>query len=254
MPQLSIVMPYYRNPGMLARHYQEWSSSWADGFKKLVEVVIVDDGSPEPAAEVRRPFNLPEVQIWRVKENRPWHQHAARNIGAHVARGAVLMMTDMDHVIPEDVLAVMLTHSNHHTALTFGRVDAPADRPWTSQDWPSMAETKRPDGSLKPHVNSFCLTRSAYWRVGGYDEEYCGHYGTDGLFRRRLWRKLRPVHWPNQPLIRVDRSVIADASTTDWPRKEGRAAYFRRKIAREKAARGDADVIKTLKSPYEQVL
>jgi hypothetical protein len=108
MRRLSIVMPYYMNPGMLAHQYETWAAYPAD-LKERVDIVIVDDGSPvSPAADVPRPEGLPPLGIFRVLEDRPWHQHGARNLGAFVAKGPWLLLTDMDHVLPAESLARLL--------------------------------------------------------------------------------------------------------------------------------------------------
>lgn len=257
---LSIVMPYYRNPRMLARHLQLWRDDWPTSLKAQVEIVLVDDGSPsETAREVLQgqgTENLPALSLYRVTEDRLWHQHGARNLGAHVAKGDWLLMTDMDHMIPtstlEAALAILL-QANENAVLTFGRVDAPANTAWRPDDWREFKRSVREDGSLKPHVNSFVISHTAYWKLGGYDEELCGIYGTDGNFIKRMCRGCRVVHLHNSPLVRVDRDVIDDASTRDTARKEtpGRIEA-RAKILRDKylAKRG----IVSLDFPWERVL
>lgn len=253
MTPLSVVIPFYRNQGMLARQYAVWSFAWPRELKRQVEIVVVDDGSPESAVDVARPAGLPALSIYRVLEDRPWHQHGARNLGAHVAKGPFLLMTDMDHVIPAATLAAVLALADEGQVATFGRVDAPTGGAWRSTEWPTMARTVRPDGSLKPHVNSFALSRGLYWRVGGYDEDYCGVYGTDGVFRKRLYAAAKEMHLADAPLIRVSRDVIPDASTRDVARKEGRDPGTKKRIADDKRRRGVADQIKTLAFPWEKV-
>ncbi len=238
---------------MLARQYRVWSREWSQTLKDQVELVIVDDGSPEPAVDVDRPGDLPELAIYRVLEDRPWHQHGARNLGAHVARHPFLLMTDMDHVIPPDTLSEVLAANDKGRVFTFGRVDAPPDNVWGTAHWREMAPTTRGDGSLKPHVNSFAMSKALYWQVGGYDEDYCGHYGTDGLFRKRLYAAAREKHLAHAPLIRVSRDVIADASTRDVSRKIGRDPSMKKRIAEQKRARGATGHIRVLDFPWEQV-
>lgn len=261
-PVLSIVMPYYRNPGMLARQFQVWRHEWPHELKRQVDIVIVDDGSPEPADGVPIPNNyagysaaMPDVSIFRVKEDRPWHQHGARNLGAKVAAGRWLFMTDIDHVIPPQTLEAALAFcrcADRRDVMRFPRRDAPPGA-WRAEDFEAMAPTTRPDGSLKPHVNSFVVSRAHYWGIGGYDEDYCGIYGTDRLFRDRLFGA-SVVCDSAAPLIRVSRDVIADASTRGLARKEGRPAGAKKEIQRRKEAEGRADEITVLNFEWERVL
>ena len=241
MKSASLVMPYYKNPGMLAVHYQAWAA-WAPENKARLEVVLVDDGSPEGerAAEVERPAGLPDLRIFRVTDDRPWHQHAARNIGAHEAAHEWLILTDMDHLLPEATFVRLLAQKNKARVYTFGRLDAP-----------DLTPTLHPvRGTPKPHPNSFAMTRDLYWRVGGYDEDYCGLYGTDGLFKSRLYAEAQKRHLADCPLIRYPREVVADASTRDLARKEGRAHNEKKEAARRKAELGREGQILTLSMPY----
>lgn len=168
MRALSICIPYYRNPGMLAEQYRVWSG-YPDALKSRVEVVLVDDGSPDEAAlDVPRPDGLPDLRIYRVMEDRPWHQHGARNLAADRAGHPWLLLTDMDHVLPAASLAALLDVKEKAAIYTLARLDAPHMRPMLGKD-----------GRPKPHPNSFAMTRDLYWRIGGYDERLCGVYGTD---------------------------------------------------------------------------
>lgn len=201
-PALSIVQPYYRNPGMLAHQYALWAS-YPAALKAQIEIVLVDDGSPEPAADVPRPAGLPPLRIYRVLEDRLWHQHGARNLGATVAASSWLFMTDMDHELPTASLEALLraTASAGDRVFTFHRLDAPNLTP------------KLLHGAPHPHQNTFAVTKTRYWAAGGYDEDLCGFYGTDGYFLRRMVIGAEIVHLLDAPVVRYPREVIPDAST-----------------------------------------
>src|SRR4051812_27854987 len=112
MNRLSFVMPYYDNPVMLAHQYSVWAS-YPERLKKRIEIVIVDDGSQsEPASNVLRIDNLPSLSIYRVLIDKPWNQHGARNLGAKLAEGPWLFLTDMDHVLPSESLEHLLERRN----------------------------------------------------------------------------------------------------------------------------------------------
>ncbi len=262
--KLALVMPYYRNPRMLIRQLIVWRYEWSSEMKRDIEIVIVDDASPdETAAEaIKLPWDgdrtdLPSLSLYRVTHDRPWHQHGARNLGASVAIAPWLLMTDIDHVVPPSTLSEVLSllPLQRREVITFGRVDAPATLTWKADDWSEFARTVRADGSLKPHVNSFVVERNHFWKVGGYDEAYCGVYGTDIEFRRRLFdRRTNVRHLDHAPLIRVAREVIADASTRDFARKDKTDVPGKRRILAMKTARGERKVIKTLQFTWERVL
>lgn len=242
---ISLVMPFYLNSRMLALQYQGWSE-WPEDLKTWFRVILVDDGSPEPAAVVERPDGLPEVQIYRVLEDRPWHQHAARNLGAHIADDGWMLMTDMDHVLTAEAaqaLVKRIDRLDEDMVYTLHRVEADTGLPTLGRD-----------GKPKPHPNSFVLTRDLYWRIGGYDEDYCGVYGTDGLFKQRAFTVGQRGHLKHVALTRYWRELVADASTTTLARKEGRHEGAKAAIARAKWERGEEHEVKVLQFPWERVL
>lgn len=242
---LSLVMPYYLNPEMLALQYGIWAQ-WPAAEKAQFEIIIVDDGSPIPAIDVPRPDGLPALSIYRVLEDRPWHQHAARNLGAHVAKGPWLLLTDMDHVLTRTAahsLYRRLGKLDAGTAYFLHRVEADTGEP-----------TIGSNGAPKPHPNSFVMTRDLYWRAGGYDEDYCGIYGTDGLFKARLFEEAKRGFLKHVPLVRYWRDILPDASTSTLPRKEGRDPGAKQAVLAAKAAQGRAGQVTVLNFPWERVL
>lgn len=242
---LTLVMPFYDNSSMLALQYRTWLA-WPGKLRNRLRVVIVDDGSPtSPAANVPRPYGLPELEIYRVTEDRPWHQHAARNLGASVAPDGWMLLTDMDHVLPPESAAMLFK------AMDRGGLDEDAvymlDRVEADTGEPTLGR----DGKPKPHPNSFVMTRAMYWRIGGYDERACGIYGTDRMFRERAFAVADRGHL-DIPLTRYWRDLIPDASTTTLPRKEGRDPAVKARVVSEIAASPDA--VLTLDFPWQRVL
>lgn len=235
---LTIAMPFYENQGMLAKHYANWLS-WPRNCG--LKIIIVDDGSPkERASDVPRPQCL-DIQIYRVLEDRPWHQHAARNLAMKMANGWTLL-TDMDHMLvdPAPLLEAM-PNLDPHKSYTLDRIEADTGKP-----------TLGKDGRPKPHPNTFLLTSDLYWKIGGYDEAYCGIYGTDKLFRNR--REKHPCGHLNVPLTRYWRDIEPDASTRTLPRKEGREAGAKAKVLADKIRRGEMNRVVTLDFPWERVI
>lgn len=243
---LTLISPYYMNPSMLRLQYAGWAS-WPGKLKARFRVILVDDGSPAPALAVPRPPGLPALRIFRVTEDRPWHQHAARNLGAHEAGEGWMLLTDMDHVLTEGAARLLFKHMDKGrldpgTIYMLDRIEADTGEP-----------TRGPGGQAKPHPNSFLVTRETYWRIGGYDEDLTGIYGTDSAFRHRAFTRATRGHL-EVPLTRYWRDLVPDASTTTLPRKEGRDPNAVKRVMAAKAARGEADVIKTLAFAWERVL
>jgi len=211
---LSLCLPFYRNPAMLSEQYRVLAS-YADAVKAQIEIVLVDDGSPEPAVDVPRPAGVPPLRIYRVLEDRPWHQHAARNLAASEAAGPWLLLTDIDHVLSAESAAALLKHLHHDVVYVFPRVHA-------RDGSPKLTSTGRPHA----HINSFALTKRRFWAIGGYDEDLVG-YGTDGFFRQRVNAAIRPVPLSDVTLIRYSPDVIGDAIT----QRDGLSAKAYRKAS-----------------------
>lgn len=236
-PQLSICMPFYTNSGMLALHYQAWAT-YPEALRAKVEIVLVDDGSPDAAVDVPRPVGLPTLRIYRVLEDRPWHQHGARNLAAHQAAAPWLFMTDMDHLLPASCLAQLLEQLDRDVVYTFHRLDAPTLTP------------KLLHGRPHPHQNTFAVRKARYWQAGGYDEDFCGFYGTDGYFLQRLYRGTSVVHLDAVHVVRYPREVVPDASTRA-DREAGRRMADRAAVRNQKTPGAPIPV---LQFPWEQVL
>jgi len=243
MPDIiTIIMPYYNNPSMLARHYIEWAA-WPEDLRNHFRFIIVDDCSqmPNRAVGVPRPREIAGlISIYWITKDKPWNQHGARNVGAHEALDGWLLLTDMDHMLVQiEAMKLVALRKVERFVYTFARIEANTG-----------LETRNSRGDLKPHPNSFFMTRERYWQIGGYDEDYCGIYGTDSLFRSRCapMGKL-PVY-----LVRYWRELVADASTNGLPRKEGRDPRAREKVLAHKRAVGREGKIATFLLPWERVV
>lgn len=204
---LSLVVTYYNQPAMLAEQARIWASYKADP-----EIIVVDDGSAVPAAAQPRSVG------YRVTQDTPWHQDGARNLGAHVATGEWLLFLDIDHAICADELAKVLDMLPKLAANT-------AYRPLRR-----LVDLAYP---LKPAANIWLIRRADFWRIGGYDERLCGHYGTDQEFIPRVRRTLavtdlavtldvyRRANIPDAATAGLDRSVVIPPKLSGPPKVLG---------------------------------
>ena len=201
-PLISVVFAYYENPSMLELQWTQ-ISKYPLALKQKIEVIVVDDGSPaKPASEVARPKNLPEHSIFRIDRDIRWNQDAARNIGAHEAVSPWLLLTDIDHVIPEETLFQLVDMDKDPSVFyTFSRIRFATGEPRES------------------HPNSYFMTKELYWEIGGHDEDFAGIYGKDFLFRKRAHRHTREVVLHDAPLARVGPTMVPDAGTRTISRK-----------------------------------
>ena len=221
MTPTTLVMAYYDNPTMLARHYDNILALPAQ-LRDLLSVVIVDDGSPRWPAQPPVDLGGVSVQIYRMRQDVRWNQDACRNVGVDHSETSWVLMTDIDHVVPELTWRTLLLRRwDARTVYTLGRVSAPEMDPY------------------KPHPNTWFMSRGTFERIGGYDERFAGYYGTDGDFRDRILVKNLKVTRLKENIIRIPRTVVADASTTTYLRKQPEDREAITRIKQERAALAD---------------
>lgn len=198
--RISLVVPYYDNPGMLQMQC-EFLSKLPEDIRTHLEFVVVDDGSPRwPAESYKCGVSM---QVWRIDVDVRWNQDAARNIGALHATHDWLFLTDIDHVPVPSIWDKLIKNKwDCNNVHRFERVSAPNMTPY------------------HPHPNTFFLHRSLYDTIGGYDERLAGYYGSDGDFVRRLEARAAGSIRLDLPIVRFGREVQPDASTTTYKRKE----------------------------------
>ena len=237
LPLVSVVFAYYENPEMLAMQWNQ-ISQYPESLKRVIEIVVVDDGSPNnPADKVARPSSLPPVSIFRILRDVRWNQDAARNIGAHEARAEWLLLTDIDHIVPKLTLQTVVTlNKNPSVFYSFPRIKYESNE------------------AREPHPNSYLMTKALYWGIGGHDEDYAGIYGKDFLFRKRALKYSHEILLEDAPLARVGTSVIADASSRTISREntlnQRSWGYLLQGLKAARLWRG----VQTLTEPYRRVV
>lgn len=203
MTPFTLVMAYYLSPRMLEQHIDLWRSLPGQ-IQQALHVRIVDDGSPRFSAEkvCSGISGLASFELYEMRQDVPWCQDACRNIGAKHASTQWLLLTDMDHLVPRETWERLMSGPLEPTTVyRFGRVSAPAMLPY------------------KAHPNSWAMSTQMFEAIGGYDERFCGLYGTDGRFKKDVERTAHRVEVLPEVLVRVPREVVPDASTTTLERK-----------------------------------
>lgn len=238
MTRFTLAMPFYSNPSMLRLHLETWAS-YPKALRDRFRFIIVDDASPNGPAEpvIRENPIDAEVQLYRIKRDVPWGWPAAKNIAMHEAPDGPALVTDIDHVLEpadaERLLAMKVRDDTHYI---------PARRRVNREPY-------------KRHPGTYIIQRSLYWRIGGFEENWLGLYGTDMMMRVRAQRMSRRREIDDVTLTLWGRDDLPDASTTTYPRKDG--PYYSGtmpevRAAMHKAAAGP--VLKTMTQPYHRVL
>ena len=238
---VSLVYAYYDNPEMYLRQVEEWDA-YPEDAKRKVSIYVTDDCSTKsPLRDIKEVPSGINIKRFELTKKVPWNWLACRNLGAKVSKSGWLLLTDMDHL-------VSVKNMNRIVHIIKGRrVKSDWLYLFTRQDAPNLTH-------YKPHNDSYLMTRSLYWSIGGYDEELAGHYGTSGRYRIRAYERSNGQKRLKIPLIRYPREVIPDASTTEFPRKgEGRDPKVISRIINQKAKEGRENEIRTVSFPYREI-
>ncbi|WP_145393176.1 glycosyltransferase [Pantoea sp. SJZ147] len=124
---------------------------------QVTEFVIVDDCSPLK-------YEVPEFRLnltWLcIDSDIKWNQGGARNLGVTYAKSDKVLITDLDHELPEKTFRYLINHKS-------------PDRNFYK------IYRKNQRGFYKGHSNLFFISRARFMRFWGYDEEFSGHYGAE---------------------------------------------------------------------------
>lgn len=254
---ITFICAYYRNAGQLREQQRVWSQ-YSPKLKPYFHVVVTDDCSPTaPALPEVRDAGIASFQLYRLLKDVPWNWLSCRNLGVEKARTEWVLLTDIDHVLPEETLRVIMDCRLKETHVyRFSRVDA-------TLAWIKGGVKLSRLHSYKPHPNTWFMTREMFDKTGGYDERLSSLYGTDGEYRDRVYEAADAVDMLPYPMIRYPREVIPDASTDlSWLKSDGE--HFTRKhnpkndaeLLRRRAERSKIPDWKPLRVtfPYEHLI
>lgn len=201
-PAVSVVIPYYRDQPMLALILARLEAQ--RGVEGGLEVVVADDGSPEPPVVGER--SVP-VTLVRQRDD-GFRLAAARNLGAAHAGGRVLVFLDGDTAPEDDYVATLQAACLAEPTLAVGRrrhadlsgSGRPVDVPWPPVElhpepaWLRQALAASDelrgadDGSFRFLIGAVtAVSRSVVEAVGGYDATLTGYGGEDWDFAWRAW-------------------------------------------------------------------
>ncbi|MGM7667028.1 glycosyltransferase [Microbacterium sp. A93] len=206
-PEVSVVVPYYRDQTGLDLLLAALARQDLPGGR--LQVVIADDGSPEPPRlPAQPPFDLQVVR----QPDLGFRASAARALGASIAEGQVLAFLDGDmipdrnylrHAVhlaarsPEAVVVGRRRHLDPARLATHWQpgdpvpAEAVLDEPaWLGQAYADTGNLLGADSTAYRFIISAVLTvsRAIHDDAGGFDPSFVGYGGEDWEFAHRLWR------------------------------------------------------------------
>ena len=178
---VSAVLPTYDRAAALRATFPS-----ALRIAGVAEIVVVDDGSRVPVADVLRDVADPRVRVLRHDRNRG--VTAARNTGSRAARGGWLLFLEDDCCFPEDYAQVLVEEARAHGADVVGapmvhlRPGEPVGRAVERArreeggDGGLDGVARFPPAALEtPLLQAPALVRRALWERLRFDESYGGN-------------------------------------------------------------------------------
>ncbi len=210
-PELSIIIPAYNAASTLARCLDSVLSQMSPN----TEVIVVDDGSTDSTAAIAAKYPVQVISIAVNGGSGP-----ARNRGAAVARGSMLLFLDADVTLREGALArVNWLATQSDVVALIGSYDDEPDVRSTVSMFKNLAHHYFHQRSA-PEVSTFwsgcgAIKRTAFVLLGGFDERI-PEIGDVDLGYRLSARGLRPRVDPNLQVKHLKHWTLGSLVRTDF--------------------------------------
>lgn len=184
-PLVSLIIPTFNRPTALGNCLAAVAALRRTSFD--LEVIVVDDGSPNPLDDVIEPWRkMLNIRLIRQQNQGP---ASARNHGAKVARGTMIAFTDDDCQPTPDWLAVLVDALQPDpTQMVGGRtVNRLCANPYATaaQLLISYLYTWELTQTASPRFfasNNMAMTATHFHAIGGFDTSYPRAAGEDRAF------------------------------------------------------------------------
>jgi len=182
---LTVVLHIYNNQEVLNLQNENWKK-WIS--TENLELILIDDCSnPE--------LDFSDTPNWirkiRITSDIPWNQPGAKNLGANLASGTLLLFMDADQFFnSKDIqdLSTKLANFEQNVIYRFKR------------------KCLRTGKILDIHQNCQLISKKDYENLGGYDEDFAGNYGHEDAYFERLWR------FKGGKIVVLDEPFLSDLS------------------------------------------
>jgi len=191
MPTFSVIIPTYGRPDQLCNCLDTLVDveQPSDGF----EVVVVDDGTPDPLEPQLSPWlDRLQLTVLRQENSGPG---PARNLGLTAARGQFIAFTDDDCLIePGWLRALEAAVHRHPEAMIGGRTNQQPGDPYSEANQLIFDAVHRfynesGQGARFFPSNNLAASAELLRQVGGFDPEFFPHASEDRELCDR-WRHL----------------------------------------------------------------
>ena len=201
---VSLIIPAYDEERYIGATLEsiKRAASYAFGEQTQLDIIVVDNASTDATAEIARSYGA------RVIPEPHRSVARARNVGASLAAGEILVFLDADTLVPEGFF-VRVTETMQDSCCFGGAVDThhQSQRRWVRFYlllWRHLGRMAH----MAQGAAQFCR-RDAFVLLGGYDEALYMGEDVDFYWRLRRLAKQRGGYAP----------LIADLQVTPSPRR-----------------------------------
>lgn len=120
---VSVVLPVFNEQGHLRQEIDRIRES-LDTSSYTYEIIVVDDGSTDGSSDELR--DIEGIRLIRFQTNRG--SGSARRVGTHVARGRVVVWTDVDMTYPNDQIPRLVKELEGHDQVVGARTSEKGTR------------------------------------------------------------------------------------------------------------------------------
>ncbi|HYT67707.1 MAG TPA: glycosyltransferase [Vicinamibacterales bacterium] len=203
---ISIIVPAHNEERLIGATLEAIDAAAREAGEPF-ELIVVDDVSTDRTAEIARTHGA------RIEAVNVHHIAAARNAGARVASGEMLLFVDADTIITGDVLrqAVAAMRQGAVGGGSGARFE-PSAPPWAHRAIGLAAWIMR-TAQWAPGC-FFFATRDAFARVGGFDERY---FASEEIHLSRALKRVgRFVILPDKVLTSARKAEVYSMSHSLW--------------------------------------
>jgi len=214
--KVSIVIPCYNTRDLILKNLPTVIAAAKNEANRIIEVIVVDDGSPDDSAKVVKD-NFPEVRLIRHKINRGFS--CAVNTGVRMAKGALVVLLNTDVIPSSNFLAPVLPLYENKKVFAVSLHEEGYS--WAKSNFSSgyLAHSQgEVSGETHPSFwasGGSAVFRRDYWvKLGGMDEKiFSPFYWEDlDLSYRALKRGLQILWEPKAMVVHKHESTISKFS------------------------------------------
>ncbi len=184
-PRISVVIPTHNGAARLAACLQSLRSSSLMPH----EIIVVDDASSDASADIASQYSC---RVVRLDDN--IGAARAKNRGARIATGDILLFTDDDVLVQPDAVArVARDLEDHRVTGVVGLLARETGLPDFASNyknlWMRFTYARLPRERIGVFYTSIAaIRRELFLQLGGFDENYVGaSIAEDTEFGQRVW-------------------------------------------------------------------